>query len=299
VEGTGAYGAELARVLRAAGVQVIEVDRPDRRTRCHQGKSDPIDAYAAALAVASGRATGSPKTRDGAVEAIRSLRVARASAIKARTQVVNQLRGLLITAPEPLRARFRGMSAQKLVEAAARLRPGGELTDPGNALKVALRSLARRYQQLDQEATELDAALLPLTQHAGADLLALTGVGPDTAAQLLVSAGDNPERLRNEASFAHLCGVAPIPASSGKRDRHRLNRGGDRQANRALHIIAIVRMRHDQCTRDYVERRTAEGLSKKEVIRCLKRHIAREIYKALTTNNRDAKNTDRGLDLAA
>jgi transposase len=300
VEGTGSYGAEIARVLRAAGQQVIEVDRPDRKIRRHQGKTDPIDAYAAAIAVASGRANGTPKTRDGAVEAIRTLRVARTSAIKARTQAINQMRSLLVTAPEPLRARFRGIgAARRLVDTVARLRPGTDLSDPGEALKATLRHLARRYQLLDEEIGELDETVQHLVRQHGSHLLALPGVGPDTAAQLLITAGDNSQRLRNEASFAHLCGAAPIPASSGKRDRHRLNRAGDRQANRALHIITIVRMRHDERTRAYVERRTAEGLSKKEIIRCLKRHIAREIYKALTRENSAFATTADSHALAA
>jgi transposase len=279
VEGTGAYGAELARVLTRSGLRVVEVDRPDRKTRRLRGKSDPIDAYAAATAVASGRAIGTPKTRDGIVEAIRALRVPRRSAVKARTQAINQARQLLVTAPEALRAQLRGLNATELARTSARLRPG-DLADPA-ATKAALRRLGRRILALAEEIAELDAELKTLTAQAAPTLLARTGVGPDVAGQLLATAGDNPERLHSEAAFAHLCGVAPIPASSGRRDRHRLNRGGDRAANHALHTIALCRMRWDPRTRAYVQRRTQEGLSKKDIMRCLKRHIAREIYRAL------------------
>ncbi|MEV4921236.1 IS110 family transposase [Streptomyces tirandamycinicus] len=282
VEGTGAYGAELARILRRAGLTVIEVDRPDRKMRRTKGKSDPIDAYAAAEAVASGRASGTPKTRDGIVEAIRTLRVVRRSAVKSRTQAVNQARQLLVTAPEALRAQLRGLSTTAaLAQACARLRPGNDLADPACAVKAALRRLGKRILALIEEADELEAQLKTLTAQAAPDLLALQGVGADVAGQLLATAGDNPDRLHSEAAFAHLCGVAPIPASSGRRDRHRLNRGGDRAANHALHTIVLCRMRWDVRTRAYVERRTREGLATKDIMRCLKRHVAREVYRVL------------------
>ncbi|MFE1322969.1 IS110 family transposase, partial [Kitasatospora phosalacinea] len=282
VEGTGAYGAELARVLTAAGITVVDVDRPDRKTRRMKGKSDPIDAYAAATAVASGRATGIPKSRDGVVEAVRVLRIARRSAVKARTQAMNQLRGVLVSAPALLREQLAGLDRSVLIGTAARLRSAGDLSTPLAATKAALRRLARRYQALDEEIAELDTEIAPLLRQAAPELLALFGVGPETAGQLLASAGDNPERMRSEAAFAHLAGVAPIPASSGRTHRHRLNRGGDRAANNALHTIVLVRMRYDERTRAYVERRTKEGLSKKDIMRCLKRFVAREIYRALT-----------------
>lgn len=281
VEGTGAYGAELARTLTRAGLKVVEVDRPDRKTRRMKGKSDPIDAYAAATAVASGRASGTPKTRDGIVEAVRALRVARRSAVKARTQAVNQARQLLVTAPEHLRAQLRELSAKELARTCARLRPGADLADPASAVKFALRRLGKRIVALGEEIAELDMELKGLTRRAAPELLELKGVGPDVAGQLLATAGDNPDRLRSEAAFAHLCGAAPIPASSGRRDRHRLNRGGDRSANHALHTIVLCRMRHDERTRAYVERRTSQGLSKKDIMRCLKRHVAREVYRVL------------------
>jgi transposase len=284
VEGTGAYGAELARHLTRAGLTVVDVDRPDRKTRRMKGKSDPIDAYAAATAVASGRATGTPKTRSGTVEAIRTLRIARRSAVKARTQAINQIRGLLVAAPATLREQVADLSRAELIRTLARLRPGTDLAVPLNATKAALRRLARRHQLMDEEIADLDAQIAPLVRAAAPDLLALYGVGTETAGQLLTTAGDNPERMHSEAAFAHLAGVAPIPASSGRTHRHRLNRGGDRAANNALHTIVLVRMRHDERTRTYVERRTREGLSKKEIMRCLKRFVAREIYRALITN---------------
>jgi transposase len=282
VEGTGAYGAELTRVLTAAGVTVVEVNRPDRATRRRAGKSDPVDAYAAAIAVASGRASVVPKSRTGPVEAIRVLRVARNSAVKARTQAINQIRALLVTAPAVLREQMRTLSTAQLIPALARLRPGPDLSDPPAATKAALRRLARRYAALDTEAREFRDELDALTAAVAPELVAVPGVGPETAAQLLITAGDNPHRLRTEATFAHLTGTAPIPASSGRTDRHRLNRSGDRAANCALYTIVLSRLRHDPRTRAYMQRRTTQGLSKKDIMRCLKRYVAREIYQILT-----------------
>jgi len=281
VEGTGSYGAGLARHLSSAGLVVVEVDRPDRRARRNKGKSDPIDAYAAAAAVACGRATGTPKSRDGAVEAIRALRVARNSAIKARTQAINQIRALLVTAPEPVRGPAAGLGTASLIGHLSRLGPGTDLRDPAAAVTTALRTLARRHQSLDTEVRDLDKAIKTLVDQVAPQLLDLPGVGVETASQLLTTAGDNPHRLRSPASFAALCGAAPVPASSGKTRRHRLSRGGDRQANRALHIIVLTRMSHDPRTRAYVHRRTTEGLSKKEIMRCLKRYVANEIHRTL------------------
>lgn len=291
VEGTGAYGAQLARVLSAAGLRVVEVNRPDRVSRRANGKSDPLDAYAAAQAVVSGRATTTPKSRDGIVESIRCLRVARRSAIKAKTQCINQIRGILITGPTDLREQMKPLGTAALVRALTKLRPATDLTSPAAATKRALRSLARRHSALAEEIKELDTVLTELTAIAAPGLLAKTGVGAEVAGQLLVTAGDNPERLRTEASFAHLTGVAPIPASSGRTMRHRLNRGGDRGANNALHTIAVVRLKYDERTRAYAQRRTAEGLSSKDIMRCLKRAIAREIYHELT---RPKQFTDTG-----
>jgi transposase len=287
VEGTGAYGAGLARHLRAAGQLVIEVDRPDRKIRRQRGKSDPIDAYAAAAAVLSGAAAGTPKTRDGRVEAIRTLRVARRSAIKGRTQAINQLKALVLTGPAELRQALAGQTTRQLLATCRRLRATERLTEAADpittAAKLTLRRLARRIAALTEEIDELDAELRPLVQATAPQLMAVYGVGAEVAAQLLVTAGDNPERLRSEAAFAQLCGTAPLPASSGRTTRHRLNRGGDRHANFALHIIALVRLSSHQPTQDYAARRRAEGLSNPEIIRCLKRYIAREIHHVLTS----------------
>ncbi|MFC0529101.1 IS110 family transposase [Phytohabitans kaempferiae] len=286
VEGTGAYGAGLARLLHEQDVEVIEVDRPDRKTRRLQGKSDPIDAIAAAKAALAGERTGTPKQRDGRVEALRNLRVARRSAIEQRADTQRQIKTLIVTAPDELRARLHTLPVNKLIATCANLR--GDRTDaarPATAVKLALRALARRHQQLSAEITDLDELLAPLVAAINPNLLTANGVGPDIAGQLLVTAGQNHDRLTSEAAFAMLCGVAPIPASSGKTTRHRLNRGGDRQANAALYRVVLTRLRWDPRTRDYMQRRTKEGLSKKEIIRCLKRYIARELYQLITTNN--------------
>jgi len=281
VEGTGSYGAGLARVLRQAGVEVVEVDRPNRQARRRQGKSDPIDAVEAARAVLSGRCRGEAKTRDGAVEAMRALVVARRSTRSVRTKTLNQMRHLGFTAPPELGERLRGLSPVALAEECASLRPrpGGDLVV--YATKLALRTLGRRALELGEDYIALTSYLGELVRATSPSLLEVHGIGVDTAAILLVAAGDNPERLRSEAAWAHLCGVAPIEASSGKVTRRRLNRGGDRQANHALWRIALVRMRSDPRTRAYVERRLEEGRSKLEIIRILKRYIAREVYRHL------------------
>ena len=277
VEGTGSYGAGLTRHLHDKGVSVVEVDRPNRQERRRAGKSDPIDAVEAARAALSGRAKGQPKTRNGSVEAIRVLRIARCSARKERVRAINQLRSLVSTAPEELRAELRGLSISQLVHKTAGMRPSGR-TDVLNANKLAMRCLARRVRDIDAEVAEIDAVLRPLVSETAPDLVSLYGVGPDTAGALVVAAGDNPERLGNEATFAHLCGVSPLDASSGKQLRHRLNRGGDRQANSALWRIVITRMASDPRTQRYVERRCKEGLTKAEAMRCLKRYVAREVF---------------------
>ena len=280
IEGTGSYGAGLARHVAAAGVRVVEVDRSDRQDRRRQGKSDPLDAVSAARAAQSGRARGAPKGRDGAVEAIRALMVAKRSARSERTQTINQARALIVTGPDDLRTRFTGHTVTALGSELAALRPRpGDVV--GYATRIALRELGRRAEFLDRQLERLDELIVPLVSARAPDLLALHGVGPDTAAMLLVAAGDHPGRLRSEAAWAHLCGTAPVPASSGTRTRHRLNRGGDRQANHALWRIVITRMSSHAPTRAYVERRTAGGLSKKEIIRCLKRYLAREVYRHL------------------
>jgi transposase len=283
VEGTGTYGAGLTRFARAYGLQVVEVDRPDRSTRRRRhGKSDPIDAQAAARATLAGVVATVPKTRDGQVEMIRVLRVVRRGALKARVAAAEQLHGVLYSAPEELRQPLLGLKTKALVNACAAMRPG-PLTSTTAATKTTLRTLARRWQQLQAELDQLDTHLQALVAAAAPTLLALPGIGVDTAGQLLVTAGDNPQRLCSEAAFAHLCGTAPIPASSGRTDRHRLNRAGDRRANNALWRIALVRMHCHPPTRAYVERRTKQGLSKLDILRCLKRYIAREVYPHLTS----------------
>ena len=280
VEGTGSYGAGLARFLADAGCQVIEVNRPNRRVRRLRGKSDPIDAEAAARAVLSGEAHGTPKADTEAVGMIRVLRVTRRSALKARTQATNQMRGILVCAPAPLREELRALSLAKLILRAATFRPG-PVTTPAAANKLALRSLAIRCQVLSDEIAALDIELQRLTVAAAPALCRLKGEGADVAGALLVTAGDNPERLRSEAALASLCGVSPVPASSGKTIRHRLNRGGDRIANNALWRIVMTRLSCDERTKEYVARRTQEGHSKREIIRCLKRYVAREVYREL------------------
>jgi transposase len=286
VEGTSSYGAGLTRHLRAKGIEVLEVERPERRRRSsrrNHEKSDPSDAERAARAVLAGEASGVPKSADGRVEMIRTLRAARRSAIKARTQAANQLQALRVTAPEELRNRLRALSTKELVCVAARFRLAGDPHDVPTATKFTLRSVARRYEALSAEISELEAHLDRLVAEAAPELVSLAGIGTDSAATLLVVAGDHPQRLGSEASFASLCGVSPIEASSGKVVRHRLNRGGNRQANRALYMICLARMRRDQRTQEYVSRRTQEGKSKREIIRCLKRYVAREVYRVLAT----------------
>jgi transposase len=282
VEGTGSYGAGLARFLRASGVEVVAVDRPNRQARHRQGKSDPLDAVAAARAALSGSAAGQAKHRDGPVEAMRVLLVARRSARRQRTATLVQMRQLCFCAPEPIRARFAGLTQFQLVNQAAALRPRAHgPIDVEHVTLVTLRTLAHRVRGLAAELDWIDDKLEPLVAGFAPALLDVFGVGVDTAATLLVAAGDNPQRLRSEAAWAHLCGVAPIPASSGKVTRHRLNRGGDRQANAALHRIVLVRMVHHPATRAYVARRRAEGRTSFEIMRCLKRCIAREVFRTL------------------
>jgi transposase len=280
IEGTGSYGAGLARYVAAAGIRVVEAGRSDRQDRRRQGKSDPLDAVSAARAAQSGRARGAPKGRDGSVEAIRALMADGRSARAERTQTIGRARSLIVTGPDDLRTRFARHTVAALVAETASLRPRPGST-VGYATRIALRELGRRAQFLDGQLGRLDELIVPLVTARAPGLLALYGVGPDTAALLLIAAGDHPARLRSEAAWAHLCAAAPIPASSGKRTRHRLNPGGDRQANHALWRIVITRMSSHPPTRAYVERRTAEGLSKTEIIRCLKRYVAREIYPRL------------------
>jgi transposase len=291
VEGTSSYGGALTRLLVEEGERVLEVNRPSRTARRLHGKSDQLDAEQAARAVLAGTATAVPKSKSGPVEAIRILRIARSTAVKARTQAMNALQSIIVTAPDTLREELIALRARTLITRCARLRPEtGQLvtlaSDPERMLltatKTALRDLAIRWQKLDTEIKQLTAAIGALVEHAAPQLTALHGVGTEIAGQLLITAGDNPERLTSEAAFAKLCGVAPQPASSGRTTgRHRLSRGGDRAANSALYLIAITRMRRHEPTLAYVARRTSEGLSKREILRCLKRFIAREVFAAL------------------
>jgi len=212
VEGTGAYGAGLVRLLCDERVEVVEVDRPDRKTRRFQGKSDPIDAVQAAKTALAGERTGTPKQRDGRIEALRNLRVARRSAVDQRADAQRQIKTLIVTAPEGLRDRLRGLPARELIATCATLRPDpADAAAPATAAKIALRSLARRHQRLTAEITDLDELLEPLVTAINPRLVTANGVGTDVAGQLLVTAGENHDRLRSEAAFAMLCGVAPIP----------------------------------------------------------------------------------------
>lgn len=281
VEGTGSYGAGLARHLRSDGIDVVEVNRPNRQMRRTSGKNDTIDAEAAARAALNGQATATPKARDGLVESIRVLRIAFRSARSSRASVGVQIRDLVLTAPDELRAVFEPLDTAARVERAARFRPG-PVTDPLEATRAAMRSLARRYLALSTEIDELRTQLDELTLAANPALRAAKGVGADVASILLIAAGDNPERIRSDAAFAAMCGVSPIEASSGRTVRHRLNQGGNRQANHALWRIALVRLATDPATKAYAVRRRAEGKTTKEIIRCLKRYIAREVFGLLT-----------------
>lgn len=285
IEGTGSFGAGLFRHLDAAGVNVIEVGRSTRSARRLQGKSDPLDAIAAARAVLAGVATTTPKPRTGPVEAIRALRTTRASAVRARTVALNQIKSLIICAPDDLRANLTGLTRAALVTRCTRLRIGqSALSDPAAATRVALQTLARRVQMLTAEIHTADARLGALIAETAPATSAIFGAGTEVTGQLLTTAGDNPHRITSEAALARLCGTAPIPASSGNTSRHRLHRGGDRAANSAVYTIVLNRLRWHPPTRDYVARRTAQGKTKKEIIRCLKRYVIREIYAALKTD---------------
>jgi transposase len=274
----------LARFLHDQEVEVVEVDRPNRQNRRKRGKSDPIDAEAAARAALSGEASVTPKTRNGPVEQMRVLLVARRSARTQRIQTLNQLRHLVFTGPEPIRVRFKDRYKTGLVTEAAKMRPRNGSDPVTFTTNTVIRDLARRIQGLNNEMRSIDAALIELVAATAPSLLALHGVGLDSAATLLVAAGDNPERLRSEGSWAHLCGVAPLPAGSGKTSgRNRLNRGGDRQANAALYRIVLTRMSNHPETRRYVTRRRNEGRNTTEIMRSLKRYVSRQVFKHLQT----------------
>jgi transposase len=281
VEGTGSYGTGLARFLHDRGLDVVEVDRPNRQLRHRRGKSDPTDAVAAARAALSGEAAGRPKWRNGPAEQMRILLVARRSARDQRIQTLNQIRQLVFTAPGAIRERFIGRPPTAMLTEMAKMRPRPGSDPIAYVTLSTIRDLARRIKGLDAETKQIRAKLEVLVQEMAPSLLELRGVGAETASMLLVAAGDNPQRIGSEAAWAHLCGVAPIPASSGKTIRHRLNRGGDRQANAALYRIVLSRLSCDQETKAYMTRRLAEGRNRKEIIRSLKRYLARHIYKHL------------------
>jgi transposase len=291
VEGTGNFGAALTRHLSAAGEHVLEVNKPNHQARYMEGKSDRLDAEQIARAVLAETGTATPKTKSGPVEVIRILRAARSSAIRARTQAFNLLFHTMVSGPSEVRDVLVDLTKRTLVNRCLELEPETEvlldlIDEPERmvlaSVKFTLRDLARRWKALDVEVKELSRQIKELVEHVAPELVELFGVSTELAGQFLVTAGDNSERIRNEAAFAKLCGVSPKPASSGRTNgRHRLNRGGDRAANSALYIVTIVRLRHHEATRDYVARRTAEGLSKREIIRCLKRYISREVFAAL------------------
>lgn len=286
VELTGSYGAGLTRHLQAAGITVVEVNTADKATRARRGKDDRTDAIAAAQKVLAGMATATPKDTTGPVESIRILLLTRNSAVTDRTRASNQIRDLLVTAPAVLREQLTGIRGRKALLTAIEALPTirGGLTDPGAATVFALRRLTARIRDLDAEITELHTALTTLVSPLAPTLLAGFQVGILTAAQLLITAAGNSDRIGSEAKFAHLTGTAPIPVSSGKTNRMRLHRGGDRQANRAIHLIAVGRLKNHAPTQAYIAKKLAEGKSKKDAIRSLKRYIARSTYHDLKTD---------------
>ena len=292
VECTGSYGAGLLRYLQRAEVEVLEVTAPDKTDRRKRGKDDTMDAENAAHAAFANIRTVTPKSRDGMVESLRVLIVCRKSAVAARRISLQMIQMNIISAPDELREVLRKMTRMQLIRTLAAWRP--DVTDYRNvtsAYRIAFKSLARRYLELHDEIADLDVMIASIVDELAPELIAKNSIGYQSASQLLITAGDNPSRLKSEASFAALCGASPIPASSGQTNRHRLNRGGDRAANSALHIIAIGRLRTEQRTRDYMEKRQADGLSKLEAIRCLKRYIAREVYFILRNRNRAINQT--------
>lgn len=293
IEATGTYGAGLLRHMQQNGVEVLEVTTPDKHDRRKRGKNDDLDAQNAAHAAFAGRRTATPKSREGMIEALRVLRACRKTAVAARRVALQMIHNTIVSAPDDLRDSLRQMTRMQLVRTLAACRPdSSDFRSLISAYRISLRSLARRYMELNDEVADLDVMIIAIVEELAPQLVTRNSIGHGSAAQLLLTAGDNPERLRSEAGFAALCGASPVPASSGKTIRHRLNRGGDRAANSALHIIAIGRLRTDPRTKDYMARRIAEGHSKLEVIRCLKRYIAREVY-GLIRQGREPQNMNR------
>jgi transposase len=285
IESTGSYGAGITRHLRRVGIEVVEVARPERSDRPSRGKSDPFDAEAVARASLVLKRVTAPKAGNGKVEALRVLRVTRTTAVKSRRAALQLLRNQIVAAPDDVRESLRNLTRMQLIRTCAAFRPDLSIIgDPVVAVRLSLRSRARRMVMLDDEIAALNEQIERLVKEINPALISCLGVGMEVARQPLVTAGDNPDRMRSEAGFAMLCGVAPLPASSGQTKRHRLNRGGDRNANSALHLTVITRMRTDPRTRDYVIRRTAHGLSKPDIIRCLKRYLARELFPLLRSS---------------
>ena len=292
IECTGTYGAGLLRYMQQAGVTVLEVTAPDKSDRRKRGKDDIRDAQNAAHAAFAGVRTVTPKTRDGLIESLRVLKVCRKTAIAARRVALQLIQNTIVCAPDELREPLRAMTRMQLIRTLAAWRPDlSDYRSPTSAYRIALKSLGRRYLELHDEVADLDVMIAALVDELAPELVSRNAIGYESAAQLLLTAGDNSNRLKSEASFAALCGVNPVPASSGKTTRHRLNRGGDRAANSALHIIAIGRLRTDARTKAYVEKRVSEGHSKLEAIRCLKRYIAREVYYLISKRDRQIRQT--------
>ncbi|NOX41638.1 MAG: IS110 family transposase [Alphaproteobacteria bacterium] len=297
IECTGTYGAGLLRYLQATGITVLEVIAPDKVDRRRRGKDDTLDAINAAHAAYSGTRTVTPKSRNGMIEALRVLKSCRKTAISARRVALQLIQNNIVSAPDQLREQLRSMTRMQLIRTLAAWRP--DLTDYRNvtpAYRIAFKSLGRRYLELHDEIADLDTMIAALVDELAPDLIARIAIGYETAAQLLITAGDNIERLHSEAGFAALCGVSPVPASSGKIQRHRLNRGGDRAANSALHIIAVGRIRLHPKTQAYMAKRLSHGNSKLEAIRCLKRYIAREVFYCLRKRNLEIQRTKSALD---
>lgn len=286
IEGTGSYGAGLTSFVRRHGHKVIEVSRPDRRLRRLNGKSDTLDAQNAARAVLAGFATAIPKTADGAVEMIRQLKVAHDTAVKNRSAAMITLKAMLIHAPEQLRFETARKTQRMIARHLAALRPRG-LETPDDSIRHTLRSIAKRWLMLDEEVKELVAMIEQLVIKRAPHLLDEFGIGVDTAAEILIVAGDNPERIHSEAAFAKLAGISPVPTGSGMTSgKHRINHGGHRQLNAAIYRTVIVRMQHHEQTKAYVARRTTEGKSKRDIIRCLKRYVIREVYQLIKVDHR-------------
>ncbi len=276
IEGCGSYGAGLCRYLAGAGEHVVEAGLPTPGVR---PKSDALDAVRAARSVIAHGQAAVPRA-GGPREVLRVLMLVRDGAIDIRRAGLCQLRALIVSAPDGLREPLRGLTRQALLRRCAALRPGAHADPVMSASALAMRALARRVLDVSAEARELERAIHEQVTQIAPALLGELGVGPINAARLVLS-WSHPGRIRSEAAFAQLGGVAPIPASSGQVVRHRLNRGGDRQLNYALHAIILVRKRADPATRAYIERRVSEGKSRRDATRCLKRFLARHLFRLL------------------